>query len=171
MVVQVTIFQDGILLNTLQASSRLPHFAYLSTKLFPTKTSDSQPLWMSCSWTSLPSSSAPKPAHAFSNPTKVNLSGLNHSHCICWKNCIAFSGCPSFAYFVSLLFCKKCAIALCLVPLQPSLLPPMVRFVGPQARVLPVSFYVGNQATFHLSTTRNPNQAEISHVFSTSQVS
>ncbi len=35
----------------------------------------------------------------------------------------------------------------------------MVGFVGPQARVLPVSFYVGNQATFHLSTTRNPNQS------------
>ncbi len=36
MVVQVTTFWDGILLNTLQASSILPHFAYMSTKLLPT---------------------------------------------------------------------------------------------------------------------------------------
>ncbi len=48
MVLQVTTTWDGILLNTPQASSRLPHFAYMSTKLFPTKISDLQPLWMSC---------------------------------------------------------------------------------------------------------------------------
>jgi hypothetical protein len=44
-IVQVT-FQDGNLLNTFQASSMLPHFAYMSTKLLPTKTSDLQLLWM-----------------------------------------------------------------------------------------------------------------------------
>ncbi len=37
MVLQVTTSRDGILLNTLQASSRLPHFAYMSTKLLPYK--------------------------------------------------------------------------------------------------------------------------------------
>jgi hypothetical protein len=36
-VFQVTAFQDGILLNTCQAASVLKHFAYISTKLFPTK--------------------------------------------------------------------------------------------------------------------------------------
>ncbi len=41
-----------ILLNILQASSMLPNFfAYMSTKLFPTMTSDLQPLWMICWWT------------------------------------------------------------------------------------------------------------------------
>ncbi len=64
MAFQVTTPRDGILLNTLQASSMLPHFAYMSTKLLPTKTSDSKPLWMSCLWTNLPSSSAPNSAHA-----------------------------------------------------------------------------------------------------------
>jgi hypothetical protein len=34
------------LLNTLQASSMLPYFTYMSTKLVPTKTSESHPLWM-----------------------------------------------------------------------------------------------------------------------------
>jgi hypothetical protein len=34
MTFQVTTSQDGILLNTLQASSMLPHFAYMSTKLW-----------------------------------------------------------------------------------------------------------------------------------------
>ncbi len=101
------MFQDGILLNALQVFSMLPHFAYMSSKLLPIKTSDLQPVWMSCSRTSMPSSSAPKPGHAFSNPTKVNLWGLNPSHCICWKSCIAFSGCQSFAYFVSFLFREK----------------------------------------------------------------
>jgi hypothetical protein len=37
---------------------------------------------------------------------------------------------------------QKGAIAQCLVPLQPSLLPPMAGFVGHQARVLPLSSYV-----------------------------
>jgi hypothetical protein len=34
MTFQVTRSQDGILLNTLQASSMLPHFSYMSTKLW-----------------------------------------------------------------------------------------------------------------------------------------
>jgi hypothetical protein len=33
MAFQVTTSQDGILSNTLQDSSMLPHFAYMSTKL------------------------------------------------------------------------------------------------------------------------------------------
>ncbi len=55
---------------------------------------------------------------------------------------------------------QKCSIALCLVPLQPCLLPPMVGFVGTQAKVLRVSSYVRNLDTFHLSTTRNPDQTD-----------
>jgi hypothetical protein len=39
----VTTSRDGILLNTLQASSMLPHFAYMSTKLFTTRTSHIDP--------------------------------------------------------------------------------------------------------------------------------
>jgi hypothetical protein len=35
MAIQETTSHDGILLNTLQTSSRLPHFAYMWTKLFP----------------------------------------------------------------------------------------------------------------------------------------
>jgi hypothetical protein len=34
----------------------------------------------------------------------VNLSGLIASCCIWWKSCIAFSGCPSFTYFVRFWF-------------------------------------------------------------------
>ncbi len=50
MVVQVTTYWDGILLNTLQASSMLPHFAYISIKLFPTNINSKPPSddWNSC---------------------------------------------------------------------------------------------------------------------------
>jgi hypothetical protein len=50
MVVQVTTSWDGILLNILQPSSMLPHFAYISTKLFPTNISSRPPSndWNSC---------------------------------------------------------------------------------------------------------------------------
>jgi len=65
------------LLNTLQASSMLPHFAYMLTKLLPTKTSDSKPLWLMSWWTHLPSSIATMLAHAFSTPTKVTESGTH----------------------------------------------------------------------------------------------
>jgi len=43
MAFQVTTFQDGMLLNIVQASSRLPHLAYISTKLFPRKRWNSKP--------------------------------------------------------------------------------------------------------------------------------
>ncbi len=66
----VTTFWDGILLNNLQASSMLPHFAYMSTKLLPTKTSNSQRVWTSCLWTSLPSSNVRKAAQCFNQLNK-----------------------------------------------------------------------------------------------------
>jgi len=66
MVLQVTTSQNSILLKTVQTSSRLPHLAY--TKLLPTKTSASKPLWMMWWWTRWPSSSATTLAHAFSTP-------------------------------------------------------------------------------------------------------
>jgi len=53
---------------------------------------------------------------------------------------------------------QKGSIVQFLVPLQQSLLPPMVGFIDPQAKVILVSSYVWNLGTFHLSTTRNPNQ-------------
>ncbi len=55
---------------------------------------------------------------------------------------------------------QKCSIALCLVPLQLSLLPPLAGLVGPQARELPVSSCVWNPDTFHLSTTRDSHQSD-----------
>jgi hypothetical protein len=50
MVVQVTTSRDGILLNILQASSMLLHFAYLKTKLFPAIINTRPPSvdWNSC---------------------------------------------------------------------------------------------------------------------------
>ncbi len=69
---QVTTSYDGILLDNLPASFRLPHFAYRSTELFPTKTWDLQPLWEICSWTHRPSSSATMRVHAFNIPHKSN---------------------------------------------------------------------------------------------------
>ncbi len=92
---------------TLSKCPQCPHFAYMSTKLLPTKTSDQQPLWMSCSWTSLLPSSAPKPANVLITLTKVNLSGLIPSCHIGWKSCSTFSGCPSFTYFASFWFHGK----------------------------------------------------------------
>ncbi len=80
----------------------LPHFAYMSTELFPTMTSDSQPLMkrpttFKCS----------KTGTCIVTWTKWNLSRLIPSHCGCWTSWIAFSGCPSFTYFVSFLFHAK----------------------------------------------------------------
>ncbi len=47
------------------------------------------------------------------------------------------------------------------MPLQPSLLPTLASFVSPQAKVIFVSSYVWNTgSTFHLSTTRYPDQAD-----------
>ncbi len=82
MAFQDTKFFDGILLNTLQASSMLPHFAYMVTRLLPTTLSDSQLLWIICSWAHLPASSPTSLAHAFRTPTKVTWSGCNPSCCI-----------------------------------------------------------------------------------------
>jgi hypothetical protein len=36
-------------------------------------------------------------------------------------------------------------------PVQPSLWPPMAGSIGSQCRVVPISFYVWNMGTFHLS--------------------
>jgi len=46
MVVQETTSYDDISFNTLRAYSMLPHFAYMSTQLFTTKTSEYHPLSM-----------------------------------------------------------------------------------------------------------------------------
>ncbi len=64
-------------------SYMLPHFAYMSTKLFPTKTSDSKPLWTICWWTHLPFSRATMLAQAISIRTNVTKSGRIPSCCIC----------------------------------------------------------------------------------------
>jgi hypothetical protein len=81
MAFQLNTSQDGILLNSLQASLMLPHFAYLSTKLLPTKTSDSQPFKMICSWTCLAALQAQPDWHRHSAaPQKEESSS---SCCIC----------------------------------------------------------------------------------------
>ncbi len=84
----------GIWLNTLQASSILLHFAYMSMRLLDTKISDSQPISMICSWTHLPSSSVATLAHAFRTPIKVTGTGFTPSCCICWYSSNALRPCP-----------------------------------------------------------------------------
>jgi len=96
MAVQVTAPWDGILLKTLQASSMLPHFAYMSTKLVPSKTSDSKPIWTMWWWTHMPSSSAIMLAHAFSTPRKVTEAGCTPSSCISQNSSSAFCPCSYF---------------------------------------------------------------------------
>jgi hypothetical protein len=73
--VQVTTFGNGILLNTLQATSQgLSHFAYMSTKLHPNKdirltTSSMNDMFHEQAYLS---SRALKPAHTLITWTKVN---------------------------------------------------------------------------------------------------
>jgi len=52
---QPTTSQVGILLKTLEASSMLPHLAYMSTRLVATNISDSYPRCMIGEWICLPS--------------------------------------------------------------------------------------------------------------------
>ncbi len=111
---QVTTSQDGIFLNTVQASSMLPHFVYMSNKILHTKTSYSQPFWMCCSWTSLPCTCAPKLTHALITWIEMNFSGVILSCCICQKSYITFLGCRSLTYFVSFLLQGK--MCNCTVP-------------------------------------------------------
>lgn len=66
-------FPRGILLNCLQTSSMLPHFNYMLTRLFFTKRSGSQVVWMSCSWIPLTSLTGYKLGHTLSTWTKLNL--------------------------------------------------------------------------------------------------
>lgn len=54
----------------------LPHFKYMLTRLFFTKRSGSQVVWMSCSWTPLTSLTGYKLGHTLSTSTKLNLWGV-----------------------------------------------------------------------------------------------
>ncbi len=94
----MTTFWYGILLNTFLASSMLPHFAYMSTMLVPTKIFESHPLWMICSWANLPFSSLSVTmlAHAFNTPIKVTTFGYTSLYCIRWNNSNAFYPSPHF---------------------------------------------------------------------------
>ncbi len=98
--VQETTLCNGILLNNLQASSMLLHLAYMSTRLFPTKMLDSQPLWTICWWIHLPSSRASWLAQAFRSPTNVTGSGCTLSCCICSKSSNVLCPCPHFTCLV-----------------------------------------------------------------------
>lgn len=82
-----------------QASSLLPHSPCMSTKLLPTKTSNSQPLEWTIHEPACFLQSLPQLAHALNHLNKVNLSTLIPSHHICWKSYITFLGCLVFTYF------------------------------------------------------------------------
>ncbi len=58
MAFQATTSQMGIMLNTLKASSRLPHLVNILMRALLTPTSELEPLQTICSWIVLPSSSA-----------------------------------------------------------------------------------------------------------------
>jgi len=75
----------------IECSTRCLHV--MSTKLVPTKTSKSHPLWMICSWAHLPSSSATRLAYAFSTTTKVDST---LSCWICQNASSAFCPCARF---------------------------------------------------------------------------
>jgi len=68
----------------------------MSTRLPPTKKSDSQPLQRICSWTHLPCWSVAALVHAFSKPTMMTVSCSAPSHCICGDSSNAFNLCPHF---------------------------------------------------------------------------
>ncbi len=107
--VQETTVSEGMFLNTLQALSMLPHLAYMSIRLFShkdimLKASLNHLLFIECT---LPTSSARRLAHALRTGTKVNLSGVMPSCCICWKSCIIFSGCQALTLSLSFFFHEK----------------------------------------------------------------
>jgi hypothetical protein len=93
----VTTSCEGILLNTLQASSMLPHFAYIIYQTISNKDIWIPTVWMVCWCAHLPSSSATTHAHAFSTPTKVTESSCTLSCCICQNRSSAFCPCPHFS--------------------------------------------------------------------------
>ncbi len=91
-IIVLTTSYDGILLDSLPASFRLPHFAYRSTELFPRKTWDPQPVWEICSSTHWPLQvQLCEYMHSIS-PTKVMRSGSTTSCSVCWNS--ASAGCP-----------------------------------------------------------------------------
>ncbi len=76
------------------ASSVLPHFAYMSTKILPTKAYESHPLSTICTWAHLPSSRATILAHAINTLTKIMI--FCHTPRISWKSCNDFYPWPHF---------------------------------------------------------------------------
>ncbi len=80
--------------TTLEAISVLLLLAYMSTRLLPTKTSDS----IICSWVCLPLSNPTQLAHEFRTSTKVTGFGSIPSCYICWNSSNALCPCPHFAY-------------------------------------------------------------------------
>ncbi len=107
MVVQVTTSWYGILSCTLRASFMLLHLAYMWTKLYPRKTSTSQPLWIICWGVCLPSWSAPKLAHALSTGTKKSYQDSCLFVAFPEKAQIVFSCCAALTYLASLPFHEK----------------------------------------------------------------
>ncbi len=55
----------------------------------------------------LPTSNAHRLAHALRTGTKVNLSGVMPSCCICWKSCMVFSGCRALTLSLELFIHEK----------------------------------------------------------------
>ncbi len=97
-VFQETTPWDGILLNTLQASSMLPHLAYMSKRLLLTRAFDTKSIPIICLWAHLPSSSPSTLAQAFRTPTKVIVFGSTPSCCIWWNKFNATCPSPHFTF-------------------------------------------------------------------------
>jgi len=116
-------------------ASMLLHVAKMSTRLQPTKTSTSQPFWITCSWACLPSSSVHKLAHALSTRTKSELVKshafllhfLGKLNCLLMLSSLNISCKPSIQW--------KAVQWHSLLPWQLALHPPMGGFIGLQARL------------------------------------
>ncbi len=123
--------------------------------VLPTKTSNSQPIWMSSLWTSLPSSSVHKLTHTLITYTKVNL--LRHTPSLynCWKSCITFSSCPSLTYFVNFWFHTKMFNYIMPGVIADIFVTTHGGFCWSPSQSPFMSSYVWNLGTFHLSTTKS----------------
>jgi len=89
----------------------------------------------------------------------VNLLGITPCH-ICWKSCITVSSCPSFACFIS--FRLHADTLNCTIPGAFAAISAATHGEFRQSSTQSAShvFLCLKSGTFHLSTTRNPDQAD-----------
>jgi hypothetical protein len=164
---KVTTSQDGILLNTHQASSTLPHFAYMSTRLHPKRHQTQNHFEWSvhehgCHLEVLLNQ---KMLYHWNKSGFVGI----HSCCIWWKKLHHLFRLPVLDIFHKLLAPWKmfnCTVPGTITSISAA---PMVGVISCQARELAVSSYVSSYVwilvTFHFPTTRNPYQADQPWIF------